>query len=215
MHFLLRLGFILILLASMQACSSNDSVMNATMSAEAGAIQRGRELVRGLAACGSCHGETASPASLLSGGRTFSDKYGEVRAPNLTTDKSGLGTWRDYDIMTAIRAAVSPEGDWLSRELHAGFEWMSDSDAFAVVAMVKIVSGNFSYPSLRFSLQTRIVFQKSSFSATSCADKCSIEKKDFSIASKGISEKAAPAPAIFFKNDRFDVCITINSFFIW
>ena len=102
-------------------------------------IQRGRALVTGLAACGFCHGQATDPAAPLSGGRILIDRFGEVRAPNLTPAASGLADWTAQDILRAIRSGVSFQGEVLSQDVHRGFEWMSDDDAFSIIAYVMAV----------------------------------------------------------------------------
>jgi cytochrome c553 len=101
------------------------------------AIERGRELVTGIAACGFCHGETASPNALLSGGRAIIDSYGEVSAPNLTPHATGLKGWGAVDVVQAIRSGVNKEGERLSPDAHKGYAWMSDTDVYGIVAYLQ------------------------------------------------------------------------------
>ena len=98
------------------------------------ARERGGELVRGLAACGFCHGERPTAESVLSGGRPQYDKYGEVLAPGITFSNGHLGDWSVSEIVRAIRASRGRDEQYLSPEVHRGYEWMSDDDAFAIVA---------------------------------------------------------------------------------
>ncbi|NLF25119.1 MAG: cytochrome c [Deltaproteobacteria bacterium] len=100
-------------------------------------VARGRALANGLAACGHCHGRRPEPTSVLEGGRSSYDRYGEVLAPNLTPDSSGLSAWDSSDIMTAVRSSLGREGERLSKEAHAGFEWISDEDLLSIVAYLK------------------------------------------------------------------------------
>lgn len=101
------------------------------------AAGRGAELVRGLAACGFCHGEKPKPNALLIGGRAVNDRYGEVLAANLTPAQSGLAGWTSNDIMAALREATNKAGKDISREVHNGYEWMSDSDTLAIVGYLQ------------------------------------------------------------------------------
>ncbi|MBX7144097.1 MAG: cytochrome c [Oligoflexia bacterium] len=119
------------------ACSQTEPVFVASIPLDGAQVERGRVLVKGLAACGFCHGEQASPNSLLLGGRALHDRYGDVNAPNLTSAKSGLGAWRDVDVMRAIRASMDRDGNWLSSEVHQGYDWMSDADTFAIVTYLR------------------------------------------------------------------------------
>ena len=98
---------------------------------------RGAELVRGLAACGFCHGEQARPDALLLGGRAAFDRYGEVLAANLTSSASGLAGWTSNDILRALRESVDKNANDISHEIHNGYEWMSDSDTLAIIGYIQ------------------------------------------------------------------------------
>ncbi len=97
---------------------------------------RGEYLVKSLAACGFCHGESADPDAPLSGGRAQLDNYGEAVAANLTPHKTGLKKWNLPTIVTAIRNSVGREEDF-SPAFHRGFEWMSDTDAISIGAYLQ------------------------------------------------------------------------------
>lgn len=97
-------------------------------------VQRGQELAHGLAACGYCHGQQPAPASMLIGGQIRQDRYGEVTVPNLTPAKDGLLGWTAHDVVEAVRASARPNGEPFSAEHHAGYEWLSDEDAYAIAA---------------------------------------------------------------------------------
>lgn len=101
------------------------------------ATGRGAELVRGLAACGFCHGETNQPGAVLIGGRSSYDRYGEVLAANLTPAQSGLAGWTSGDIMHALREEVNKDGEDISHQVHDGYEWMSDNDTLAIVGYLQ------------------------------------------------------------------------------
>lgn len=103
-------------------------------------LTRGRELTVGLAACGRCHGQTLSPNAPLSGGRVFTDTYGDVQAPNITPSQSGIGSWTDDEIIETFRGAWKHDDERRPFDLHRGYEWMSDKDAFSIVAYLRSVS---------------------------------------------------------------------------
>jgi mono/diheme cytochrome c family protein len=126
----------LLVLCAACACTSAPHEQLGTPKGDAH-IVRGRALSKGLAACGFCHGQTPNPAALMVGGRAWFDRYGEVRAPNLTTDASGIGSWRTSDIMQAMREGKAPAGELLSKEAHDGYEWMADEDLLSIVAYLK------------------------------------------------------------------------------
>ncbi len=99
-------------------------------------LNRGEELVKGLAACGYCHGATRSPDSILKGGRLVYDRYGELFAPNITPSASGVGNWTATDLVLAIRSFRDPEGERLSKDVHDGFQWMADEDILAIFSYI-------------------------------------------------------------------------------
>ncbi len=104
-------------------------------------IEKGKYLVKTLAACGFCHGETADPSAALSGGRVVWDNYGEVQAPNITTSMDGIGSFSTQQVIAAIRASVAPGDRKLSPYSHRGYEWLSDQDAVAITGYLQTLPG--------------------------------------------------------------------------
>lgn len=102
-----------------------------------GEVARGALLVRGVAHCGYCHGAAPSPTAPLVGGQLVYDRYGSLAAPNLTPARSGLADWDASDIVRAIRASTTPSERALSPDVHRGYEWMSDADAYAIAAYLQ------------------------------------------------------------------------------
>jgi mono/diheme cytochrome c family protein len=101
-------------------------------------VQQGRQLVEGLAACGMCHGTVPRPGASLRGGHTTVDRYGEVSAANITPETTtGIGEWTPTSVVRVLRGGRGPSGSQLSREVHKGYEWMSDADLGAVVAYLR------------------------------------------------------------------------------
>ncbi|MGI6524084.1 MAG: c-type cytochrome [Bdellovibrionota bacterium] len=127
----------MVLASVISSCSPNPEPINVGVPQDQAYLTRGRELVKGLASCGLCHGASPDPQSPLIGGRTFKDRYGAVNAPNLTPDKTGLADWSAVEIITAIRSSIGKNGEELSEEMHEGYEWISDQDALAIVAYLK------------------------------------------------------------------------------
>ncbi|MBN8548764.1 MAG: cytochrome c [Deltaproteobacteria bacterium] len=132
-----RIGLIFLCLLGLVSCWSEPPPTIIRAQAQPEVIARGRELVKGLAACGVCHGETPNPSSILAGGRIITDEYGEVQATNITPSASGIGNWQDEDVIRAIRASIRPGGNWISADMHRGYEWMSDEDALAIVSYLR------------------------------------------------------------------------------
>lgn len=100
--------------------------------------ERGKYLVA-IAACGACHGQgqnVLSPnvsGSPLTGGRELQDRYGAVLAANITPcPETGIGTWNIRDVVRALRGSIDRQGRPLSLDLHAGYRWMTDRDAYSV-----------------------------------------------------------------------------------
>jgi len=95
--------------------------------------ERGRYLVDGAAACGTCHASDRNDGDALSGGRLISDSFGDLMAANITPDKeTGIGDWNVAEIMRAIRASIDKDGKPLSLDTHRAYRWMSDRDAKAI-----------------------------------------------------------------------------------
>lgn len=106
-------------------------------------VEKGRQLVKGLAACGFCHGEKRTPQAILSGGLPSYDRYGELLAPNLTTlsydgsEVEGGESWSEIDFVRALRANERPDGRRISQEVHSGYDWLSDDDLHSIVAYLR------------------------------------------------------------------------------
>ncbi len=95
-------------------------------------LERGQLLVRGLAHCGFCHSMHGAPTEPLSGGRVVTDRYGEVRAPNLTVSETSSGEARLSEVVRALRTYEAADERILSSEAHRGYEWLSDPDVSAI-----------------------------------------------------------------------------------
>ncbi len=128
---------LLVLVETLLCCTPTPSLEGLGVPYDATAVLRGQSLVRGLAACGFCHGGKSDPSVPLSGGRVVYDTFGEVRAPNLTSSKDGIADWTPLEIMRAVHTSVAKGEVNLSFEVHRGFEWLADNDALAIVAYLK------------------------------------------------------------------------------
>jgi len=111
-----------------------------TFSIDPQQISHGAVLTRGLAACGVCHGESGSPDAPLSGGRAYTDRYGAVAASNITPSDSGIAGWRAGEVVRVLRGGPRRDEEQISSEVHKGYEWMSDTDALAIVSYLLTVS---------------------------------------------------------------------------
>lgn len=105
-----------------------------TMPTDAAALARGKHLAE-TRGCTDCHG-----ADL--GGKTVFDNgaMGRVDASNLTRGQGGLpATFRDEDLVRAIRHGVAPDGRGLFLMPSTDYAGFSDSDMGALIAYLKSV----------------------------------------------------------------------------
>lgn len=100
--------------------------------------QRGEQLVRGLASCGFCHGQTRHPDAPLQGGLPWHDRYGEVRAPNITPDReTGIGSLPPAALTQLLRGGGAADERPISLDVHRGYEWMADDDLTAIMTYLR------------------------------------------------------------------------------
>jgi mono/diheme cytochrome c family protein len=108
---------------------------------------RGLYLIQNVLACGDCHTTpdknglpSFNPADFLAGGRGFDIINGkQVFASNLTADKqTGLGSWSDDEIKTAIRDGKDKEGHALNPVMpYFAFHNISDDDIHAIILALR------------------------------------------------------------------------------
>jgi len=106
-------------------------------------VERGGYLVNGIGSCGNCHspqepdGTPAGPA--LSGGGPLIGRQFTAYPPNLTPDPAtGLGTWTEDQIVTALREGRTPDGGVLRPPMPVAFyRGISDRDAHAIAAYLR------------------------------------------------------------------------------
>ena len=107
------------------------------------ALDRGAYLVNVVGACGNCHspvdanGNRNGPA--LSGGPALLSPAFDAYAPNITSGpRTGIGSWTDAQIVTALREGRTPEGHVIRPPMPiALYRSMSDDDARAIAAYLK------------------------------------------------------------------------------
>jgi mono/diheme cytochrome c family protein len=108
-------------------------------------FERGAYLMSSIVACGNCHtpqGPTApAPGKELSGGTKFGEAAFTAYASNITPDReTGIGSWTDAQIITAIREGKRPDGSLIGPPMPIGrYRAMSDSDVQAIVAYLRKV----------------------------------------------------------------------------
>ncbi|HVU49698.1 MAG TPA: c-type cytochrome [Polyangia bacterium] len=114
-------------------------------------LQRGAYLVNQVMLCPACHTtrdngnihlEPERTDAFLGGGNTYVDKgLGTLWIPNLTPDpETGLGAWKDDEVMRAIRDGVSRDGHFLIPLMpYFSYQHLSDEDARSVVAYLRSI----------------------------------------------------------------------------
>jgi mono/diheme cytochrome c family protein len=99
-------------------------------------IARGKYVFGATGGCG-CH--TPPKGQINAGGRRYDGAFGTVYSTNITPDKqTGIGTWTDEQIITAIRVGRRPNGERLL-PVHPFpiFNGMAEEDLRALVAFLK------------------------------------------------------------------------------
>jgi cytochrome c553 len=114
-------------------------------------LARGSYLVNQVMLCPACHTTRANgnihleperSDAFLGGGNTYVDKnLGTLWIPNLTPDpETGLGAWKDDQVLRAIRDGVSRDGHFLLPLMpYFSYQHLSDEDARAVVAYLRSI----------------------------------------------------------------------------
>src|SRR5262249_19753316 len=120
-------------------------VMAATASAQT-PVERGKYLVNTIMTCQNCHtpkGERGAPIFErdLSNGLTWDEPPFKVTASNITQDKeTGIGSWTDDQIKTALRKGERPNGVKLAAIMPSDFyEILTPRDVDAIVAYLRTV----------------------------------------------------------------------------
>jgi mono/diheme cytochrome c family protein len=106
------------------------------MPTSAADIARGKYVFGATGGCG-CH--TVPNGQINAGGRRYDGAFGTVHSSNITPDKqTGIGTWTDDQIMTAIRVGRRPNGERLL-PVHPFpiFNAMAEEDLRALVAFLR------------------------------------------------------------------------------
>jgi mono/diheme cytochrome c family protein len=105
-------------------------------------LERGAYLVEGIANCGNCHAPQepsgAVPLTPLSGGPAITSPVFTAYPPNITPDReTGIGTWTEDQLVTALRDGHTPAGTMLRPPMPIPFyRSMSDDDAHAIAAYI-------------------------------------------------------------------------------
>jgi len=122
------------------------SVALAAQAAAESPVERGKYLVEVLGACGNCHspkqpgGEV--PGKHLAGGFEIPETFGVAVVPNITPDsETGIGRWKDVEIIRAIREGKGRDGRTLGPPMpYSLYRSLADRDVTAMVAYLRTVS---------------------------------------------------------------------------
>ena len=123
-------------------------------------LKRGEYLINGPVACGNCHNTRAEDMSFVpgmefAGGFHIVDKGIDAYAANITPDPdTGIGTWTDEQIITAIREGKTPDGEIIFPPMPVPtYNNMSDDDVKAIVAYLRTVKPvHNEVPELKFEI---------------------------------------------------------------
>ncbi len=103
-------------------------------------LQRG-EWVFNAAGCASCHiapGAEKGDIPVLAGGKEFVSEFGVFVAPNISSGPEGIGNWTDLELVTAVMAGTSPEGEhYYPAFPFASYAKASVSDVVSLVAYLR------------------------------------------------------------------------------
>jgi mono/diheme cytochrome c family protein len=156
-------------------------------------VERGKYLVNTIMTCQNCHtpkGERGAPVFErdLSSGLSWDEPPFKVTASNITQDKeTGIGSWTDAQIKTALRKGERPNGVHLAAIMPSDFyEIVTDNDLNSIVAYlrtVKPVKQTYPEPIYRIALPRNIPSgAEKPFTEADMADKV---KKGFYLATIG------------------------------
>ena len=108
-------------------------------------LDRGRYLVETVAACGNCHTPKGPngplPGKKLAGGDIIKHEDFTAAVPNITPDpETGLGSWTDQQILTALREGRRPDGSLIGPAMpFQSYRDLADEDVKAIIAYLRVV----------------------------------------------------------------------------
>ena len=127
-------GLLVALLLTLAALASTASAQVPSVTD----IARGKYVFGATGGCG-CHTVPKQPAN--AGGRRYDGPFGTVYSTNITPDReTGIGSWTDEQIITAIRLGRRPNGERLIPvHPYTTFNGMIADDLQALVAFLRTV----------------------------------------------------------------------------
>jgi hypothetical protein len=118
-------------------------VIAAACTRERPSVARGAYLANGVARCFWCHSplddnDPAYPKPELLGSGDILDKDTPIVAGNLTPDvETGLGSWKDAEVVRAIREGLGRDGHPLREHPGSYYSVMTDHDVESMVAYLR------------------------------------------------------------------------------
>ncbi|WP_168394856.1 cytochrome c [Erwinia amylovora] len=103
-------------------------------------IRRGEYLAR-AGDCTACH--TATNGPLFGGGFAVSTPFGQIWAPNISSDKQfGIGSWSDDQFVAAVRDGINRNGEQLYPAMpYDSFTKIKRADVLAIKAYIVSLPG--------------------------------------------------------------------------
>ncbi len=107
------------------------------------AVERGEYIVGGIAGCGNCHTPIGPDGFImeqeLAGRLVEKNEAFTAIAPNITPG-SRIASWRDEDLVRAIREGLRPDGSLIGPPMpFTQYRGLSDTDVNAIVAFLRTV----------------------------------------------------------------------------
>jgi mono/diheme cytochrome c family protein len=107
-------------------------------------INRGAYLAEGPGHCGECHTPRTSLGGMIAAKKMSGapDPAGKDFIPNITPDKTGIGSWSEKDISYALQSGFTPEGDVLGStmaKVQQNMAQLTPEDRDAIAAYLKSI----------------------------------------------------------------------------
>jgi len=126
----MRAEWALVIASALVAAPTVAATQSEAEAARNQVLQRGEYVAR-AAGCLSCHTEPGGKA--FAGGSAIKTPFGDLYAPNITTDKTGIAGWEEQDFERAVRIGVRKDGQLLFPGMpYTSYAHMSRDDMAAL-----------------------------------------------------------------------------------
>ena len=107
-------------------------------------VNRGAYLVEALGHCGECHTPRTSLGGMIEAKKMSGapNPDGKGFIPNITPDKTGIGSWSAKDISYALQSGFTPEGDVMGgtmAKVQQNMAQLTQDDRDAIAAYLKAI----------------------------------------------------------------------------